>query len=53
MSRKILLDELFVLGGRVQQVGARDREEGLFGAGEGAGDVEAEACRPTCGQRIT
>jgi len=34
---EILLDELFVEGGRVQQASAWDREEGLFGAGGEAG----------------
>jgi hypothetical protein len=33
MNPKILLDELFVEGGRVEQAGAWDRKEGLFGVG--------------------
>jgi hypothetical protein len=36
----ILLDELFVEGERIQQAGARDREEGLFGVGGAAGFAE-------------
>ena len=34
---EILVDELFIERGRVQQAGAWDREEGLFGAGGEAG----------------
>lgn len=34
---EILLDELFVEGGRVQQAGGWDSEEGLFGTGGEAG----------------
>jgi hypothetical protein len=37
---QILLDELFVEGGRVQQAGAWDREEGLFGGGGKARNAE-------------
>jgi len=37
---EILLDELFVEGGRVQQAGAWHREEGLLGAGGAAGFPE-------------
>ncbi len=42
---EILLDELFVEGGRVQQAGAWDREEGLLGVG---GEVSVAEVRVDC-----
>ncbi len=40
---QVLLDELFIQGGRIQQAGARDREERLFGVGGEAGVAEVKA----------
>ena len=37
---EVLLDELFVEGGRVQQAGPWHREEGLFGTGGEAGSLK-------------
>jgi hypothetical protein len=42
MSPKFCSNELLVEGGRVQQAGAWDREEGLFGAGGAAGVIEID-----------